>query len=153
MMLLRIGVIRRASASSFYSPHMWMPAKLRHKGAKWSASSIAILLTISGFAGKVMAPCMTPKASPTTNTSPSALNHTLGDSRKESIGFKNALMCGVTNHHVQQALMLRGPLDTQVRKRRYVIIILGRTCPARGPPSHKEASHTRTTPSRNRSSR
>ena len=71
------------------------------------------------------------------DTSPirNALNHPRGDSKKEIVGFKGALMCGVTNHHVQQALMPRGPFDTQVRKKRYVSKILGRTCPVRGPPS------------------
>ena len=71
------------------------------------------------------------------DTPPGALIHPLGDSKKEGVGFKSTLMGGVTNHYVQQALMPCGPLDTQVRKRRYVIIILGRTCPARGPLSPK----------------
>ena len=39
------------------------------------------------------------------DTSPSALSHPLGDSKKESVGFKGTLMGGVTNLNVQQALM------------------------------------------------
>ena len=81
----RAGENRRdnASAMSFSSPQMWMPCIDTQRGAKWSASSIAILLTISDLADKVTTPYMTPKASPIKITRPrvSLLTHRVAASK------------------------------------------------------------------------